>query len=120
MNTEDKNFELKVGIFVFIGIVMLFIIVFSIGKVYIFQPGYHIRVLFNFAGGLGDAAPVRLAGVDDVGLLRRVVEGSRGIDGCDEAGRAGQQREGGFSEHRRTLYCFVSNVRARLRTFTLA
>ncbi|MEE8360213.1 MAG: MlaD family protein [Candidatus Omnitrophota bacterium] len=63
MNSQEKNFELKVGLFVFIGIIMLFVIVFSIGKIYIFQPGYKIRVLFNFAGGLGEAAPVRLAGV---------------------------------------------------------
>ncbi len=61
---EDKSFELKVGIFVFIGIVILFIIVFSIGKIYLFQPGYNIEVFFNFAGGIGDSAPVRLAGVD--------------------------------------------------------
>ncbi len=61
---EEKGFELKVGIFVFIGILILFIIVFSIGKIYIFQPGYRIRTLFNFAGGLSEAAPVRLAGVD--------------------------------------------------------
>ncbi len=64
MNSEGKNFELKVGVFVFIGIIMLFIIVFSIGKIYLFQPGYRMRVLFNFAGGISDAAPVRLAGVD--------------------------------------------------------
>lgn len=64
MNMDDKNLELKVGAFVFIGIVLLFIIVFSIGKIYLFQPGYRIRVLFNFAGGLGDASPVRLAGVN--------------------------------------------------------
>jgi phospholipid/cholesterol/gamma-HCH transport system substrate-binding protein len=64
MNTEDRSFELKVGVFVFIGIVILFVIVFSIGKIYIFQPGYRVRVLFNFAGGLRDSAPVRLAGVE--------------------------------------------------------
>lgn len=60
----ERNFELKVGIFVFIGIILLFIIVFSIGRIYIFQPGYRIKVFFNFAGGIADAAPVRLAGVD--------------------------------------------------------
>jgi phospholipid/cholesterol/gamma-HCH transport system substrate-binding protein len=64
MNSDEKGFELKVGVFVFIGIVMLFIVVFSIGKIYLFQPGYRIRVLFNFAGGINEAAPVRLAGVD--------------------------------------------------------
>jgi phospholipid/cholesterol/gamma-HCH transport system substrate-binding protein len=61
---DDRGFELKVGIFVFIGIIILFIIVFSIGKIYLFQPGYRIKVVFNFAGGLSDAAPVRLAGVE--------------------------------------------------------
>ncbi len=71
MNSEERSFELKVGIFVFIGIMLLFIIVFSIGKIYIFQPGYRIRVLFNFAGGLGDASPVRLAGVT-VGEVEKI------------------------------------------------
>ena len=61
---SEKTLELKVGIFIFIGIILLFIIVFSIGKIYVFQPGYRISVLFNFAGGLSAAAPVRLAGVE--------------------------------------------------------
>jgi len=61
---NERSFELKVGIFVFIGIIILFIIVFSIGKIYLFQPGYRVKVLFDFAGGLSDAAPVRLAGVE--------------------------------------------------------
>lgn len=61
---EEKSLELKVGIFVFIGIALLFIMVFSIGKIYIFQPGYCVKVLFNYAGGVSEAAPVRLAGVD--------------------------------------------------------
>jgi hypothetical protein len=29
------------------------------------------------------------------------------VNGGGEAGCAGQQRKGHFSEHRRTLYCFV-------------
>lgn len=62
-NNDERGFELKVGIFVFLGIFILFVIVFSIGKSYVFQPGYRVRVLFNFAGGLGEAAPVRVAGV---------------------------------------------------------
>lgn len=60
---EEKTLELRVGIFIFIGIVLLFIIIFSIGKIYVFQPGYKIKIFFNFAGGIGHAAPVRLAGV---------------------------------------------------------
>jgi len=58
-----KNFELKVGIFTFIGLVILFIIVFSIGEFYLFKPGYSIKVMFNFANGITKAAPARVAGV---------------------------------------------------------
>ena len=60
----ERNFELKVGIFTFIGIVILFIIIFSIGELYFFKPGYNIRVVFGFANGIAGAAPVRVAGVE--------------------------------------------------------
>ncbi len=58
-----RTFELKVGVFIMIGIAILFIIVFSIGDIYIIKPGYHIHVIFGFASGIGPSAPVRLAGV---------------------------------------------------------
>ena len=58
-----RTFELKVGIFVLIGIVILFIIVFSVGDVKLIKYGYHIEVIINFAAGIGPSAPVRLAGV---------------------------------------------------------
>ena len=58
-----RTFELKVGIFIMIGIAILFIIVFSIGDIYLIKPGYRINVTFNFASGIGPSAPVRLAGV---------------------------------------------------------
>lgn len=58
-----KTFELKVGIFVLIGAVILFLIVFSIGDINLIRSGYHINVVFNFAAGIGPSAPVRLAGV---------------------------------------------------------
>ena len=60
---ETKNFELKVGIFIMIGIAILFLIVFSIGDVNLSKTGYRIKVLFGFANGIGPSAPVRLAGV---------------------------------------------------------
>lgn len=60
----EKNFELKVGIFTFIGIVVLFIIIFSIGEVYVFKSGYNLRIVFSFANGITEAAPVRVAGVE--------------------------------------------------------
>ena len=58
-----KTFELKVGVFILIGIAILFIIVFSIGDIKLIKGGYHIKVIFNFASGIGPSAPVRLAGV---------------------------------------------------------
>jgi len=60
---EARTFELKVGIFIMIGIAILFIIVFSIGDINLSKKGYHIKVLFSFASGIGPSAPVRLAGV---------------------------------------------------------
>ena len=57
------NFELKVGIFIFIGIVILSVIVFSIGNFYSVKRGYNINVVFSFENGIGVGAPVRYAGV---------------------------------------------------------
>ncbi len=59
-----KALELKVGIFAVIAIVVLFIIIFSIGDIYLFiRPGYNIKATFGFVSGLDVASPVRLAGV---------------------------------------------------------
>jgi phospholipid/cholesterol/gamma-HCH transport system substrate-binding protein len=60
---DIKFFELKVGVFIMIGIAILFIIVFSIGDINIVKRGYHIKVDFNFVDGIGGSAPVRVAGV---------------------------------------------------------
>lgn len=61
---DTKTFELKVGIFILIGIAILFVIVFSIGDINLSKTGYRVKVLFSFASGIGGSAPVRLAGVD--------------------------------------------------------
>ncbi len=66
-----RTIELKVGVFILIGIVILFIIVFSIGDINLSKTGYHIKVLFNFASGIGASAPIRLAGVG-VGQIRGI------------------------------------------------
>ena len=60
---STKTFELKVGIFIMIGVAILFFIVFSVGEINFSKTGYKIKVLFNFANGIGGTAPVRLAGV---------------------------------------------------------
>jgi len=58
-----KTFEVKVGLFIMIGITILFLIVFSVGEINFSKTGYRIKVLFGFANGIGGTAPVRLAGV---------------------------------------------------------
>lgn len=58
-----RSFELKVGMFILIGVAILVFIIFSIGDINISKAGYPLTVKFNFAAGLGTSAPVRLAGV---------------------------------------------------------
>jgi len=65
------NFELKVGIFIFIGIVILSVIIFSIGNFYSVKRGYSIDVVFSFANGIGIGAPVRYSGVQ-VGEVQEI------------------------------------------------
>ena len=60
---DIKIFELKVGVFIMIGVAILFIIVFSIGDINLVRKGYHIKVDFNFVDGIGSSAPVRVSGV---------------------------------------------------------
>lgn len=63
--------ELKVGIFVFIGLVVLVIFILSIGGFKTWSSGYHINLSFNFVNGVKVGAPVRFAGVD-VGEVKKV------------------------------------------------
>ena len=59
-----SSFELKVGIFIFIGIVILSVIIFSIGNFYSVKRGYVLEIIFDFANGISVGAPVRYAGVE--------------------------------------------------------
>jgi len=63
--------ELKVGIFVFVGVIILFTFVFSIGKFRAWTKGYRINCVFNFVNGVKIGAPVRFAGVD-TGEVKRI------------------------------------------------
>lgn len=69
-----SDLELKVGVFVFIGLLIFIIFIFSIGKFYIFNPGYYLKAIFKYSDGIAVSAPVRLAGfevgeVKDVGIF---------------------------------------------------
>ena len=70
-DTENKALELKVGIFIALGILIFIFMVFSIGDVYFIKQGYQINIVFDFANGLTESAPVRLAGVN-VGQIDKI------------------------------------------------
>ncbi len=63
--------ELRVGIFVFIGLVILIIFILSIGGFKTWSLGYRINVNFSFVNGVKVGAPVRFAGVD-VGEVKKI------------------------------------------------
>lgn len=63
--------ELKVGIFVFIGLVILAIFILRIGDFKFLASGYPVRVTFGFANGVKVGAPVRFAGID-VGEVKKI------------------------------------------------
>ncbi|OGX44749.1 MAG: hypothetical protein A3G38_02610 [Omnitrophica WOR_2 bacterium RIFCSPLOWO2_12_FULL_51_8] len=56
--------EFKVGLFVFIGVVILSTFVLLIGKFETWTAGYRVNFIFNFVNGVKLGAPVRFAGVD--------------------------------------------------------
>jgi len=56
--------ELKVGIFVFIGLAILAVFVLLIGNFQTWTSGYRVNFIFSFVNGVKLGAPVRFAGVD--------------------------------------------------------
>ncbi len=69
--SRDNGLELKVGSFVLMAALAFTFFIISISDLSIFEKGRHIQVVFGFASGLREAAPVRLAGVE-VGLVKKL------------------------------------------------
>ena len=67
----QSKLELKVGIFVFIGFVILTIFILSMKDFKNMTVGYEVNFIFNFANGVKIGAPVRFAGVD-VGEIKEI------------------------------------------------
>lgn len=67
----QSKLELKVGIFVFIGLVILTTFVLSMKDFKNMTVGYEVNFIFNFANGVKIGAPVRFAGVD-VGEIKEI------------------------------------------------
>jgi phospholipid/cholesterol/gamma-HCH transport system substrate-binding protein len=61
--------EFKVGLFVFVGIILLGVFVLSIGGFKTWTSGYRISFIFDFVNGVKRGAPVRFAGVD-IGVVK--------------------------------------------------
>jgi phospholipid/cholesterol/gamma-HCH transport system substrate-binding protein len=59
---KKEGLEYKVGIFVFLGMAVLMLMVVRAGDFYL-KPGYNLRFVFNFISGIEKGSPVRLAGV---------------------------------------------------------
>ena len=59
-----SKLELRVGVFVFGGLMILAMFVFFIGKFDTWSAGYKVNFTFNFVNGVKFGAPVRFAGVD--------------------------------------------------------
>jgi phospholipid/cholesterol/gamma-HCH transport system substrate-binding protein len=68
---REEKLEFRVGIFIGIGLFLMFLIVFSMGDLFPFEKGYTFKVLFDYVNGLTKDAPVRLAGVD-VGEVKNI------------------------------------------------
>jgi phospholipid/cholesterol/gamma-HCH transport system substrate-binding protein len=63
--------ELKVGVFVFIGLIILVIFILSIGRFKTWTSGYEVKFVFNFVNGIKVGGPVRFAGLD-VGEVKKI------------------------------------------------
>ncbi|MBI3601934.1 MAG: MCE family protein [Candidatus Omnitrophica bacterium] len=62
--SRESHLELKVGSFVLLALLGLTFFVVSISDLSFIKKGHNFRVIFGFANGLRQAAPVRLAGVE--------------------------------------------------------
>jgi len=67
--SRESSLELRVGGFVLLALVGLSFFVASISNLSFMEKGRPMQVIFTFANGLKDAAPVRLAGVE-AGLVK--------------------------------------------------
>ena len=63
--------EIKVGIFVFVGLLILTTFILLIGDFKTWTSGYQLNFMFNFVNGVKIGAPVRFAGVD-VGEVKEI------------------------------------------------
>ncbi|NLE92016.1 MAG: MCE family protein [Elusimicrobia bacterium] len=71
MRVERSNLELKVGVFVAVGMLILVVFILLIGDFKTLRSGYRLNFTFHFINGVKIGAPVRFAGVD-VGEVKNI------------------------------------------------
>ncbi len=63
--SKESRLEFKVGLFVLAAMIGLAFFIFSVNDSSIFAKGKKLKFIFQFADGLKESAPVRIAGVDE-------------------------------------------------------
>jgi len=71
MTFGKSKLELKVGMFVFIGLLLLSIFVLKVGDFKTMLSTQKINFVFNFVNGVKNGAPIRYAGVD-IGEVKQI------------------------------------------------
>jgi phospholipid/cholesterol/gamma-HCH transport system substrate-binding protein len=67
---RDEKLEMKVGLFMGLGLFVMFLIVFFVKDISFMGDGYEFDIVFSFINGVKTSSPVRLAGVD-VGEVKK-------------------------------------------------
>ncbi|MBU1153200.1 MCE family protein [bacterium] len=75
--TQKSLTEVKVGLFVLVGLLILTFIVISVGDFHLYQKGYKINILFNRVEGLEVASPIRFSGMEVGEVKEMKVEGEK-------------------------------------------
>jgi len=68
---QRSSLEFKVGLFVFLAIVILGVFIFKIGNLKSYGVGYPLRFVFGHVSGVKSGSPIRFAGVD-IGEVSKV------------------------------------------------
>jgi phospholipid/cholesterol/gamma-HCH transport system substrate-binding protein len=71
MTFGKSKLELKVGVFVFIGLILLSVFVLVVGDFKTMVSTQKINFVFNFINGVKNGAPIRYAGVD-IGEVKQI------------------------------------------------
>jgi phospholipid/cholesterol/gamma-HCH transport system substrate-binding protein len=69
---NKSRFELKVGLFVIIGVILFIFVIFSVGDIKFDKNGYGFYISYSYVDGIGMGSPVQYAGVS-IGYVKDVI-----------------------------------------------